>query len=122
MAEARKPLEPAIAVQKAYDLSLWLTQKVEHFPRSYRFSIGDRIVRDGIDLLMTLVQCAYTTDKARLLESASMRTNTLRYLLRMAKDLKLMTVEAYGFSTGHVEEIGRMVGGWQKSVAARRPV
>jgi hypothetical protein len=33
-----------IIVGKAYDFSLWLIQKVEHFPRSYRFSVGDRLV------------------------------------------------------------------------------
>ena len=40
-----------------------------------------------------------------------MRTNALRYLLRLSKDLKLINVDSYGFSTGCVEEIGRMVGG-----------
>ena len=29
--------EPAIAVQRAYDLALWLVSKVEKFPRSFRF-------------------------------------------------------------------------------------
>ncbi len=115
----KKSDEPAVAVGKAYDLALWLIQKVEHFPRSYRFSVGDRIVSNGLDLLLTLVQSAYTADKARLLESASARTNSLRYLLRLAKDLRLINIDSYGYSTGCIEEIGRMVGGWQKAVARR---
>lgn len=119
MATPRKTEEPAVVVGKAYDLTLWLIQKVENFPRSYRFSVGDRIVSNGLDLLMTLVRCAYSSDKASLLESASARANELRYLIRMAKDLHAINIEAYGFSTGGVEEIGRMIGGWQKSVARR---
>jgi len=33
--------------------------------------------------------------------------NRLRFLLRTAKDLKLLTVDAYGFASENVEEIGR---------------
>jgi hypothetical protein len=32
--------EPAVVVQKAYDWALWIIPKVEKFPKSYRFSIG----------------------------------------------------------------------------------
>jgi 23S rRNA-intervening sequence protein len=111
--------EPAVAVLKAYDFVLWLLPKVEKFPRSYRFSVGDRLVSAGLDLLLILVRASYTSDKAALLQNASLETNTLRYLLRLAKDLRILTVDAYGFSTERVEEIGRMIGGWQKSVAKR---
>jgi hypothetical protein len=119
VAGPKQPQEPAVVVGKAYDLALWLVQKVEHFPKSYRFSVGDRIVKEGLDLVQTLVRCAYASDKVKLLELASAQTNSLRYLIRMAKDLRLMGIDSYGFSTGCVEEIGRMVGGWQKSVLRR---
>ena len=33
--------EPAVVVTKAYDFVLWLLPKVEKFPCSYRFSVGD---------------------------------------------------------------------------------
>ena len=111
--------ETAVAVTKAYDVVLWLTNKVQHFPRSNRFTLGERLVNAAIDLLMTLVEAAYTAEKSALLRQASLKTNGLRYLLRLAKDLHLMNVEAYGFSTERVEEIGRMIGGWQKSIQQR---
>jgi hypothetical protein len=111
--------EPAVAVLKAYDFVLWLLPKVETFPRSYRFSVGNRLVTAGLDLLLVLVRASYTSDKTALLQSASLETNTLRYLLRLAKDLKILSIDAHGFSVERVEEIGRMIGGWQKSVARR---
>ena len=86
--------EPAIIVTKAYDLVIWLLPKVERFPRSYRISVGDRLVSSGLDLLTSLVQASYANDKAGLLQGASLQANTVRYLLRLAKDLKLITVEA----------------------------
>ena len=33
-----------MVVGKTYDLLLWLLPKVEKFPRSFRFSVGDRLV------------------------------------------------------------------------------
>jgi hypothetical protein len=36
--------EPAVVVQKAYDWALWIIPKVEKFPKSYRFSIGQSLV------------------------------------------------------------------------------
>src|ERR1022692_418536 len=105
--------EPAIVVTKAYDLVLWLLPKAETFSRSYRFSVGERVVAYGLDLLLALVEAAYTANKAGLLQQANSKVNGLRYLLR------LPTVDSYAFAAERLEEIGRMVGGWQKSVARR---
>lgn len=107
-------------VGKAYDFVLWLLPKAESFPRAWRFSVGERLVGHGLDLLLVLVEAAYTTGKAALLQQANGKVNGLRYLLRIAKDLRLLTVDSYSFAAERLEEIGRMVGGWQKAVA-RRP-
>ena len=111
--------ETAVVVTKTYDVVLWVLNKVEHFPRAHRFSLGERLMDAALDLLMTLVQAAYATEKVVLLRQASLKTNCLRYLLRLAKDVRLINLDAYSFSTEKVEEIGRMIGGWQKSLARR---
>ncbi len=104
-----------VVVQKAYDFLLWLLPKVENFPRSYRFTVGERLTAQGLDLLMALVEAAYARQKGELLEQASRKVNSTRYLLRMAKDLRLMSIDAYGFSAEKLDEIGRMAGGWSKA-------
>ena len=112
----KKPDEGVpVAVGKAYDFVLWLLPKVENFPKAHRFTIGERLTTNGLDLLTSLVEAAYTRDKAGLLDQASRKVNSTRMLLRMAKDLKLMSIAAYGFSAEKLDEIGRMVGGWSKA-------
>jgi hypothetical protein len=111
--------EPAVVVGKAYDFVLWLVPKVEKFPRSYRFSVGDRLVSYDLDLLLVLVEAAYTANKAVLLLQANNKVNALRYLLRLAKDLRLLSLDSYGFAAERLDEIGRMVGGWQKAAVKR---
>ena len=81
------------AVQKTYDFVLWLVKKVENFPRSYRFTVGDRLTITGLELLTTLVEAAYSRRKEPLLETAGQKVNAIRFLLRLAKDLQLLPVE-----------------------------
>ncbi len=111
--------EPAVVVGKAYDFVLWLLPKVEKFSRSFRFSVGDRLVSRGLDLLLLLVEAAYSRDKSALLRDANVKANALRYLLRLSKDLRLLSIDSYGFATERLEEIGRMIGGWQKTTSRR---
>ena len=40
--------EPAVVVGKTYDFVLWLMPKVEKFSRSYRFSLGERLIAYGL--------------------------------------------------------------------------
>lgn len=105
-----------VIVAKAYDFVLWLLPKVENFPRAHKFTVGDRLTAQGLDLMTTLVEAAYSHEKGDLLQQANRKINSTRYLLRLAKDLKLMSVDSYGFSAEKLDEIGRMVGGWRKAV------
>ena len=108
-----------VVVGRAYDFSLWLIQKVEHFPRSYRFSVSDRLVARVLDMQLRLVDAAYSREKAQILAEVNGMLNRMRYLLRLAKDLRLLSVDSYGFAAERVEEIGRMAGAWRKASAAR---
>ncbi len=104
-----------MAVVKTYDLTLWLLEKVEKFPRSHRMSVGDRIVQSSLDLLLALVEAAYASDRSVPLARASREVNALRYLLRLAKDLRLIAISSHEFASERLDEVGRMVGGWVRS-------
>ncbi len=105
----------AVVVQKAYDLTLWLLPKVEKFPRSFRFSVGERIVAAALDLLLLLVDASYARQKDTLLVDANRRVNALRFLLRLSNDLRLLPEARYAFASQRLDEVGRMVGGWLRA-------
>ncbi|MCP5110015.1 MAG: diversity-generating retroelement protein Avd [bacterium] len=109
--------DPAIVVGKAYDFVSWLLPVVEKFPRTYRFTLGDRLSSHGLDLLLTLVEAAYASRKGKLLAEANTKVNGARYLLRLSKDFGLLKAKSYGFAVEKLDEIGRMVGGWRKVTA-----
>ena len=65
----------AIVVQKAYDWTLWILPKVEKFPQSYRFSVGQNLIASSLDLLMNLVDATYTKKNASSLASSIRNCN-----------------------------------------------
>jgi len=107
------------AVTHAYDLALWLLQRVADFPRAHRFTLGERIEDATLEALELLVEASYTRDKAALLTAANRRLDRLRYLVRMAKDLRMMTTKQYEFAVRGMLEIGSEIGGWLRSEGDR---
>ncbi len=67
--------ETAIVVQKAYDWNLWILPKVEKFPKSYRFSVGQSLVATSLDLLMNLVDATYQSKNSGTLAAAVKNVN-----------------------------------------------
>lgn len=106
-----------VVVERAYAFTLWTVRKVESFPRSHRFQLGDRLVASSLELLTLLVDAAYSRDKRPSLEQANRQLNRLRLLYRLAKDLRLVSVDGYSFAAESLEEVGRMVGGWTRATS-----
>lgn len=109
----------AVVVQKAYDWNIWVFPHVEKFPKSYRFSLGENLVNGSLSLLMNLVDATYHTRNTGALGNAVRDVNRLRYLVRMSKDLKVLSSGSYEFAAKGLDEIGRMAGGWFKSARAK---
>ena len=99
-------------ISKLYDLILWLMQQIPKFPRSHRFVLGDRIERGILDVLDLLIEAAYTRNKADLLNRANLQLEKVRYLIRLSKDLDLLSLRQYRYVAEHIDEVGRTVGGW----------
>jgi hypothetical protein len=112
--------EPAIVVQKAYDWTLWILPKVEKFPKSYRFSIGQNLITSSLELLLHLVDATYQSRNAGSLAAAVREVNRIRYLVRLAKDLRILNVDGHEFAAKAMDEIGRMTGGWLRSARTVR--
>ncbi len=108
--------KPAVVVGKTYSFVQWLPPAVEKFPRPHRFTVGERLVCAGLDLPLALVEASYSTRKSADLELSARRVNSVRYLMRLGKDLKLVLGEWYEFAA---EQVGLLEDGGLKPTAAR---
>jgi len=110
--------QDASIVQKTYDLLRESIPDINKFPRSLRFTLGDRLQNRLSDLLDTYVRALYTpkADKKSLLEEANIQLELLRHYFRLGFDLGLYNSTKYEHFAQKLHEIGRMTGGWIKSL------
>ncbi len=107
--------EAPVVLVKWYDYAKWLLERVENFPKSQRFVLGQRLTGQAMDVLDLLVEASYAREKTEILVLTNRRLEVLRWTVRMAKDRKLFTPAQFEFSARALNECGRMVGGWLKS-------
>jgi hypothetical protein len=110
-----KKHDELVVITKTYDFILWSCHHVSRFPREHRFVLGERLENRLYDLLETLLQAKYTRTRQALLDRANLQLETLRFQVRLAKDLQCLPTKSYGFAAKAINEIGRLVGGWRKS-------
>ena len=103
------------ALEQAYRFVLWLVPTVEKFPRGQKFLLGDRIQATALDVIEHLVEATYTRARARLLREANLGIEKLRFMFRLAKDLRHLDPRRYEHAARSLDEVGRLVGGWIKT-------
>ncbi|HAD13053.1 MAG TPA: diversity-generating retroelement protein Avd [Saprospirales bacterium] len=105
-------------VAKAYDLLKHTLPIIEGFPRSQKFTLGDRIQNHLSDLLEMLIEAYYlpAAEKRPALQKVNIKLEQLRYFFRLGFDRGHYNSIRYNEFAQRLDEIGRMVGGWIKSL------
>ena len=90
------------------------------FPKKDHYTIGQRCELYIIDILEGVIAAAQTekTRKLEILERVSNRLDLLKVFIRLAADLKVLSDKRYIVCQNYLQEIGKMLGGWIRSVRA----
>lgn len=112
--------ETGHALELHYRFILWLVPTLDRFPRAQRFLLGDRIQGTALDVLEALVEATYTRRRPRHLARANLGIEKLRFLLRLAHDLRHLDRRRYEFAARRLDETGRKIGAWRKAHRARK--
>jgi hypothetical protein len=99
-------------VQDCHNLLLWLIPILDKFPRSRRFTLGERLESGLLDLLTELIEATYNKQKKPALLNANRQIEIIRHLWRLAYELKSIPQRRYLHGAGLINEIGRQIGGW----------
>ena len=89
--------------------------KIANFPKDQRFLLADRIERILLDILEMLIEAVYSRERRKILIKVNLKLDVLRFMMRIAKDMKYVSIKGYDFFSQSVLEIGKMVGGWLKT-------
>ncbi|HEU5005311.1 MAG TPA: diversity-generating retroelement protein Avd [Candidatus Saccharimonadales bacterium] len=112
------PLDVPI-VHNLYQLYQNLHGLVLKFPKSQRYSLGANLQNQLLSALEGVMTAAATnqpTLKSRYLQTVSAKIDLLRVLIRLAKDCQCISNQQYLDLESQLHQIGRMLGGWLKSI------
>ena len=103
------------ALESHYRFLLWLVPAVDRFPRSRKFLLGDRIQAAALDVLDALIEATCTRRRSGHLARANLGLEKLRFLFRLAHDLRGLDGRRYEHAARGLDETGRKVGAWSKA-------
>ena len=75
--------QPPVLLVKWYDVTKWLLERVDSFPKNQRFIFGQRIAARALNILEALVVAAYSPRKADLLAGVNRDIEVMRWLVRI---------------------------------------
>ncbi len=103
---------------KTYDFILWMLNHTEKFPKSERFRMARRLEDAGFDFYELLIEATRTHKRQQqLLWQADLALDKLRLYWRLSYARDLITLHQYQYIAEQLTEIGKLLGGWIKSLS-----
>lgn len=105
--------------QKTYELTLWLVALTNRFPKWQRPILGTQVYSTVLGALL-LIEKANKERNPQIRKEQQSEISThldaLLILIRLSKDLKLISVRQYTHACTLLNEIGRMHTAWTRHV------
>jgi hypothetical protein len=106
---------------KTYDFLLWLIPLTLKFPKSQRFLLAERLSGMTLDFYDLILEAVMTPeDQAERLAAADRSLAKIRLYVRLSYDLKCLSLGQLEHAARQMDEIGRLIGGWQRKQAKER--
>jgi hypothetical protein len=98
---------------RTYDLLQWLLPHTSTWPRKYRFTLTQELVRAALRFQERILEAGLSGETGRRLEQADVELAKLRLYIRLGYDLKLMSSGQYAHVSEQIGHVGRLLGAWR---------
>lgn len=105
-------------IRGMYELYKLYYSYAQGFPKKDKYTLGAKCELYIIETLELLLAASSVTkqDKKSFLQQANVKFDALKIFLRLAKEIKVIDNKKYLELQKHIQEIGKMLGGWQRSL------
>ena len=105
-----------LPVYKAtYDLLLAIFQFTKEFSKEYKYTVGESLKKETIELLTLIYRANTRNQKSDVLQMAREQIEVIRLLIRVIKDMKQINLQKFVKINQAVENVSKQLSGWQKS-------
>ncbi len=89
-----------------------------HFPKKSKYTLGGKIDALFLEVVEILFTASYLQKEQKLpyLRKASIKLDSLKFFLQISWELKALDNKKYITLSEHLNEIGKMLGGWIKGL------
>ena len=98
-----------------YDFLLRVMHAISHFPREYKYSLGERIQNECIELVIMIYKVNVTKSKVEYLKRMDEQIQLIYLLLRISHDMKLMPTEKYAGIVEMADGVASQAKGWLRA-------
>ena len=98
-----------------YKLILKIFECTKDFPKEYKYTLGQDMKRDGLQLVRVIYRANKATDKKVHLEHFLDEFELLKLELRLCKDLKILSLKKQAELTELMDGIGKQITGWRNA-------
>ncbi len=100
--------------QLGYKLTLEIYKTTQRFPREYKYSLGQRLKEISAEFLDYVVIANSLEDKMPAIKNAELRIERLKIHVRLAYDLKIISLGKYEEIFRSLEDLGKQLSGWKE--------
>jgi hypothetical protein len=100
---------------QTYQLLQLVVNRIREFPRDLKFSLGDRIRNETVDLVVFIYKANSNTNKVPFLSEMLERLQVVQLLLRLAKDMKCLSIKQFSEISIVVQGLSKQTRGWLAS-------
>ncbi|MDD3302552.1 MAG: four helix bundle protein [Candidatus Gracilibacteria bacterium] len=100
----------------SYDLLLLVFNLVKEFKKEYKYTLGDIIKKEIINLISNIYKANSKQDKQKNILLAREKLELLRLYIRLCKDLKIINLNRFVEINLLIESISKQLVAWDKSL------
>ncbi|MBM2818149.1 MAG: hypothetical protein HW401_739 [Parcubacteria group bacterium] len=100
--------------QSAYVLTIEIYRSSSKFSKEHKYTLGEKLKVLCGDLLDLIVVANAATNKLEFLKKLDLQLEKIKIYLRIAFDLKAISIGVFEVLSRKLDEIGRQLGGWRK--------
>lgn len=101
--------------KQSYELLLQVVRFSKDFPREFKFTIGQRLRDEVLELLVLIYKANSQKDKAATIAIILERILVIELLIRLCHDLRVLSQKHYAALVLLIESLARQAEGWKKS-------
>ena len=98
-----------------YKLILLIFEYTKDFPKEYKYTLGQDLKRDGINLVRSIYRANKSKSKVEYLEQFLDDFELLKLEIRLCADMKILSIKKQAQFSSLMDSIGKQITGWRNA-------